>query len=149
MDESPDLPRPSLAPTVRIGDAERERAAAALSDHYAAGRIDHHELDLRLDAVYAATTAPELNRWFSDLPGPVPVPPPAPPAPPALPRRAGRAVVDRRFVVVPLVVALVVVVGVSLATSGRFVPGFLFIPLMWVWFGGRRFGRTWHHSGRM
>jgi hypothetical protein len=146
MDDSPDLPRPSLTPTVRIGDAERERAAAALGEHYAAGRIDHRELDLRLEAVYAATTAPELNRWFSDLPGPLPV---LPPAPPALPRRAGRAVIDRRFVVIPLLIGLAVVVGAALASRGRIVPGFLFFPLMWVWFGGRRFGRTWHHPGRM
>ena len=53
----------------RIGDAERERAQATLSDHYAAGRLDHDEYSERLDRIWAARTRAELDPVFTDLPG--------------------------------------------------------------------------------
>lgn len=54
---------------VRIGDAERERAQSTLSDHYAAGRLDHDEYSERLDRIWAARTRAELDPVFTDLPG--------------------------------------------------------------------------------
>jgi hypothetical protein len=60
---------------VRIGDAERERAAAALGDHYAAGRLDHSEYAERLDAIWTARTRRDLDVLFTDLPHLLPEPP--------------------------------------------------------------------------
>lgn len=57
------------APGLRIGDADRERAQALLADHYAAGRLDKDEYDLRLDQIWAARTRAELAPVFTDLPG--------------------------------------------------------------------------------
>jgi hypothetical protein len=54
---------------MRIGDAERDVAAADLGDHYAAGRLTLDELHERLDAVFAARTFGQLTRLMSDLPG--------------------------------------------------------------------------------
>ncbi|GAB7003660.1 hypothetical protein JCM18899A_11310 [Nocardioides sp. AN3] len=52
----------------RVGDAERERAAAVLGDHYAAGRLDHSEYAERLDAIWTARTRADLDILFHDLP---------------------------------------------------------------------------------
>jgi hypothetical protein len=54
---------------LRIGDAERDAAAADLGEHYAAGRLTVDELNERLDAVFAAKTFGELAHVLLDLPG--------------------------------------------------------------------------------
>jgi hypothetical protein len=54
---------------LRIGDAEREQTMAALREHFAAGRLDHEELDERLDRTLAARTAGDLVQVTADLPG--------------------------------------------------------------------------------
>lgn len=58
---------------VLASDAERERAAASLRRHYAAGRLDHDELEERLDEVTAARRRSELRRALSGLPSDAPV----------------------------------------------------------------------------
>lgn len=58
----------SERPDLRVSDADRERAAAALSAHYAAGRLDDQELDERLNAAYAARTESQLRALSADLP---------------------------------------------------------------------------------
>jgi hypothetical protein len=55
-------------PDLRASDHDREQAAAALSAHYAAGRLDDGELDERLNAVYAARTESDLAAILADLP---------------------------------------------------------------------------------
>jgi len=55
---------------LRIGDAERDAAAADLGEHYAAGRLTLDELNDRLDAVFSAKTLGQLTRVMADLPGP-------------------------------------------------------------------------------
>lgn len=55
-------------PDMRIGDAEREDAAARLREHCAAGRLTDEELDERLTDVYAARTQGDLGRVLRDLP---------------------------------------------------------------------------------
>jgi DNA-binding MarR family transcriptional regulator len=55
-------------PHVRVGDADRDAAAAALAEHFAQGRLTIDELDSRLGAVLAATTHGEISRATSDLP---------------------------------------------------------------------------------
>ncbi|GGP09678.1 hypothetical protein GCM10012278_46150 [Nonomuraea glycinis] len=54
---------------LRIGDAEREQTMAALREHFAAGRLNHEELDERLDQTLAARTVGELVHVTADLPG--------------------------------------------------------------------------------
>lgn len=55
---------------LRIGDAERDAAAADLGEHYAAGRLSLDELNERLDAVFSSKTFGQLTRVMADLPGP-------------------------------------------------------------------------------
>ena len=56
-------------PRIRASDADRDRTAAALREHLAAGRLTTEEFDERLDKVYAAKTVGELDDLMSDLPG--------------------------------------------------------------------------------
>jgi hypothetical protein len=58
----------------RTSDADRDRAAALLRDHFTAGRLTPEELDVRLTATLNAHTLGDLRRVLADLPGPVPVP---------------------------------------------------------------------------
>jgi len=53
----------------RASDADRDRAAAALRDHLAAGRLTIEEFDQRLDQAYAAKTLGDLEEVMTDLPG--------------------------------------------------------------------------------
>jgi hypothetical protein len=53
---------------MRIGDAEREAAAAELREHYASGRLTLDELNERVDKVFAARTRGDLNALMTDLP---------------------------------------------------------------------------------
>ncbi len=54
---------------LRIGDAERDAAAADLGEHYVAGRLTLDELHERLGAVFSAKTYGQLTRVMADLPG--------------------------------------------------------------------------------
>lgn len=54
---------------LRIGDAEREQAATALGEHFAAGRISDEEHADRLDRIWSARTRGDLTPVFRDLPG--------------------------------------------------------------------------------
>jgi Domain of unknown function (DUF1707) len=58
----------AAGPELRIGDAEREAAAASLREHYAQGRLTTEEFNERLDAVFKATTQSQLNLITRDLP---------------------------------------------------------------------------------
>ena len=53
---------------MRVGDAEREAAAAELREHYASGRLTLEELNERLDAAFAAKTRGDLTAVMRDLP---------------------------------------------------------------------------------
>jgi hypothetical protein len=53
---------------MRVGDADREAAAAELREHYASGRLTQDELNERLDQTFAAKTGADLNGIFTDLP---------------------------------------------------------------------------------
>ena len=53
---------------MRVSDAEREAAAAELREHFASGRLDQEELEMRLSAVFAARTRGDLSALFTDLP---------------------------------------------------------------------------------
>src|SRR5262249_7861382 len=58
----------ATGPDLRIGDADREAAAATLRGHYAQGRLTLEEFNQRLDAVCAATTQSQLGHISRDLP---------------------------------------------------------------------------------
>jgi hypothetical protein len=53
---------------LRISDQQREQAAQAIRDHYAAGRLTEDELNERLQAALEARTEPELNALLADMP---------------------------------------------------------------------------------
>ncbi len=56
-------------PELRVGDAERDVAAASLGEHFAAGRLTRQEYDERSDLALQARTQAQLDRLFGDLPG--------------------------------------------------------------------------------
>lgn len=107
---------------LRIGTAERERAAAELGEHLAAGRLTTEEFDERVQRAYQAKTAADLRPLFADLPDLDPPPPPRP-------RTNWR----------PLLVALLILACIAWVAFLRVPPFFLF-PLVWIVFAGRRFG---------
>jgi len=53
---------------MRVGDAEREAAAAELREHYASGRLTLDELNERIDKAFAAKTCGDLNVLMTELP---------------------------------------------------------------------------------
>lgn len=55
----------------RASDADRDVVAEDLRDALAEGRLDVHEYQRRLDAVWEAHTYGELDKVISDLPQPV------------------------------------------------------------------------------
>jgi DUF1707 SHOCT-like domain len=59
-----------MAAPLRIGDAERDHAAAALGEHYATGRLSKEEYDERSERVWAARFQSDLEPLFADLPSP-------------------------------------------------------------------------------
>jgi uncharacterized membrane protein YgcG len=58
----------ATGPDLRIGDADREAAAASLREHYAVGRLTLEEFNQRLDAVFHASTQSQLRQITRDLP---------------------------------------------------------------------------------
>jgi len=102
-------------PDLRIGDAERERAASQLAEHYAVGRLTQEEHAERLDRIWAARTQAELDPVFVDLPGHTRATPPPWQQAAARPgtgrRRPGRGIPG------PLLVLLVVLGLVAVVTN--------------------------------
>jgi Domain of unknown function (DUF1707) len=119
---------------LRIGDAERERAAADLGDHYAQGRLTVEEHAERLDRIWAARTRADLGPIFADLPGPA-----VAAAPERVRRRTGR---PPRFPLLPL---LVVVVVLAAVTPVPWPVGLVVLPLV-AFVVVRR--ATWSRCGR-
>jgi Domain of unknown function (DUF1707) len=56
-------------PRIRASDADRDRTAALLREHHAAGRLTVEEFNERLDKAYAAKTLGDLDELLADLPG--------------------------------------------------------------------------------
>ena len=122
----------SEVPSVRIGTAEREAAASALSEHFAAGRLDQDELEERLDRAYAAKTAADLEPLFQDLPRP------ASPVRATEPDRAAAA--SRRSAGRSALLFAVLAFAVLWFALVRFPPFFL-IPLVWIFLARGHRGR--------
>ena len=60
---------------IRISDADRERVAARLREHFAQGRLSSDELDERISAALTAKTIGDLRPIMADLPDHAPVAP--------------------------------------------------------------------------
>lgn len=102
---------------LRIGDAEREQAAAALGEHYAQGRLGMDEHADRLDRIWAARTRADLGPVFRDLPGRYG---PEAPTPTASARRTAAGCVrvawSRHGLPTPIVVVLAVLLALTVLT---------------------------------
>jgi Domain of unknown function (DUF1707) len=119
-----------LEPTLRIGDAERERVAERLRTAAGEGRLAAEELEERLEAAFAARTEAELAPLVADLP--------AEPRPRPARRRA-----DLR----PFVATSILLVAIwALTGAGYFWP-------VWPILGWGVFalgpGRYVHRAGRL
>ena len=55
-------------PNIRASDADRDRAAALLREHHAAGRLTSEEFNERLDRAFEAKTAGDIHGLLRDLP---------------------------------------------------------------------------------
>lgn len=53
---------------MRVGDSERDETASQLSEHFAAGRLDHSEFAERTEQALSARTRGELDLVLNDLP---------------------------------------------------------------------------------
>jgi hypothetical protein len=119
-------------PRMRASDADRERAAASLREHYAEGRISDEELAERLDAVYAARTVEELQLLRHDLPE-LPLSPDAHRAALATHRAElrGRLLQQAGGTFVPFLICTVI--WAAAGAQGSFWPAFLLIaPVLFI-----------------
>jgi len=120
---------------LRIGDAEREAAVAALGEHYAAGRLTKEEYDERSAIAWSARTGSDLAPLFNDLPRA-----PARPPQPKPPERPGR------HVHMPFLPVLLVVIGLAILTHSFWLV-LLVVGVFW-WAGLFRWGRRRSGHGR-
>jgi Domain of unknown function (DUF1707)/Cell wall-active antibiotics response 4TMS YvqF len=112
-----------VLPALRASDAERDRAATALREHLAQGRLTLDELADRLDRVYAAKTRAELEAVSEDLPGAA--------ARPAATRRSRRFLVSfmsgiersRRWRLAPKTTVIAIMGGAHLDLRGAEIEG--------------------------
>jgi hypothetical protein len=133
---------------LRISDADREKAAAALGEHYAQGRLTTEEHSERLDQIWAAKTMADLSPVFRDLPAPAPPQPQRPGRRPGPPRPGGppwSGPPRRRYgFPTPLVVLFAILVAITVISN---LP--IILVGVAVWFvlarcwGGR--GRSYHY----
>ena len=136
---------------LRIGDADRDRAVAALGDHYAAGRLTVDEFDERTSSAWQARTADDLAPLFADLPNTRTAVEPAPRAASATAWHHPMARAGRRhpLMLLPVVLLTVVVVAI-VALPGPPWPLFL---VFWWWVIGSMFrfarwrGSAQRHAG--
>jgi Domain of unknown function (DUF1707) len=119
---------------IRASDADRDRIAAALGDHHAAGRLTLQEFQERLDRAYAAKTLGELDDLMADLPRTDLSPLPGQPGASPLPERREPGTVQAPGGSLPAIVRLWLMITfglfalwlVSGASGG---PWFLFIAI--------------------
>ena len=122
--------------SLRIGDAERDEAIAALGEHYAAGRITKDEYEERAGRVWAARFDADVTPLFADLPPSRS----AVKAPPAGVRQHRSGLPGYRMFFLAPVMMLAAAAMVVLVISSA--PWLLF-ALFWVWlFSGFGFHRV-------
>lgn len=108
---------------IRVSDADRDRVAARLRDHFAEGRLTPGELDQRVSATLTAKTFGDLRRVMTDLPEPAPVPPRAA-------QRAGQPWIARRRGPRLLPVMLFALLAALLAPGGWLLFAFFKLVLV-------------------
>jgi hypothetical protein len=116
-------PRPDPS-DLRASDAERDDVAAALGDHFQAGRLTQAEFDDRVTAALTARTRRDLSTLMADLP--------ARPAPAAAPATAA----SWRPVWLPVLVAAFITAGLAThgwgaGTSGHHAVGPWPVLMLW------------------
>ncbi|AOW93442.1 hypothetical protein BFN03_14455 [Rhodococcus sp. WMMA185] len=116
-------PQPPVPGGIRIGTVERERAATALTEHFAAGRLDTDEFDTRVRQAYLAKTVADLSVLFADLPSK----PHFGEESPNVQRRSSRDPAPLRM----LVFLLAVLAAVLWVVTVR-VPPLVFLPIVWL-----------------
>jgi hypothetical protein len=114
---------------LRVSDQERDQAARALREHFAAGRLTQEELNERVQAAYQARTQQQLEAQLRDLP-----------ALPASQRQLRAELVDRRAqlrrrllqeaggAATPFLICTII--WVATGAQGGFWPAFVAIPLI-------------------
>jgi hypothetical protein len=114
----------------RTSDADRDRVAGLLRDHFAAGRITADELDERLTATLNAKTFGDLRRALADLPEAAPAPGSASRVPlPVAPRWAARRRGPRLF---PLAVLAIVAAVLIPGAGWLFLAVLQTVLLLWL-----------------
>lgn len=107
---------------IRISDADRDRVAARLRDHFAEGRLTADELDERISATLNAKTFGDLRSVMADLPEAVPFTPQAQPftpqAEPFTPRIAPPWIFRRRGPRILPVLALALLAALVIPGGG-------------------------------
>ena len=101
---------------LRVSDADRDRALAALSEHYQAGRLTLEEFEERSEQTLKSKTARELTGLFTDLPT-TQIVAPATGQAVAVPEAGPHLPVARVIVTAAAIAAIAIVVSV-LARSG-------------------------------
>jgi hypothetical protein len=119
---------PARPDELRVSDPERAAVQEKLRRAVAAGQLDLHEFDVRVQSAWAARTRGELARVTRDLPEP----PPAPKAPPPLGRvfsddAGGTAMRVLTIVFASIAAVNLVVWGLVSVTAGEFVHPW------WLW----------------
>jgi hypothetical protein len=122
---------------IRVSDADRERVADRLRDHFAEGRLSADELDERIAATLSAKTFAELRRVTKDLPDPSPAAGTAAAGPgrgypPPWARRGGFAIRRRRPRILPLLLLLLILALVIPGAGWLLVAAFKVVLLFWL-----------------
>jgi hypothetical protein len=115
---------------IRVSDADRERVAARLREHYAEGRLSSEDLEERISTTLGAKTFGDLRHVMADLPEPAQVPPYARQAPPWAPRR--RAAYRRGPRLWPLALFALIAALVIPGAGWLFLAFFKIILLFWL-----------------
>ncbi|MFC0453957.1 DUF1707 SHOCT-like domain-containing protein [Rhodococcus jostii] len=126
-------PQPPVPGGVRIGTLEREQAAAALAEHFAAGRLETDEFDARVRQAYLAKTVADLVPLFADLPDKQRFAPE--------PERMRRRDTRREAAALRTLVFVVAVLAAILWVALVRVPPLVFLPIVWLVLARRSFGR--------
>jgi hypothetical protein len=145
---------------IRASDADRERIAERLREHFAEGRLTNEELEERIAAALSARTYGDLRRIMADLPEPGMAPQPWPPQQPWgwPPAGAARPVMVRRGPPLLPLAFLFLLIALLLPGTGWLLFGFLQVFLIFALVAvgvgiftasrvRRRIRREWHNRG--
>jgi hypothetical protein len=116
---------------IRIGDAERDRAVAVLSDHFVAGRLTQEEFEERSDQATRARYTDDLAPLFEDLPDE------SPPVPAVWGPGAPRV---RQAPPAILFLAPILMIGLVVAAVTFTAPW-----ILWMFFWVALLSRPFHH----